>query len=76
MSPRMCARPGSGPGDCFEMAAAGFVWRQEGKLLCRCAAGRYADVLTDNRAALLRYLLMRADMLATSSRRLERFIYI
>ncbi|GLD62571.1 transcriptional repressor p66-beta-like protein [Lates japonicus] len=39
-------------------------------------AGGYADVLIDNRAALLRYLLMQADMSATSSRRLELFIYI
>lgn len=34
------------------------------------------DMLIDNRAALLCYLLMQADMLATSSRRLELLIYI
>lgn len=47
-------------GNCgFDVAA--------GRLLCRFPVSGYADTLSDNGAPLLRYLLMHADMLATSN---------
>lgn len=62
MSPRMCTGPGSGQG-CFETATVDLTSQPDGY----CVVFLLADTLSDNGAPLLRYLLMHADMLATSN---------
>lgn len=64
------------------LAPAGDVlkWQRRDSCLGRtascCVVFLPVDMLIDNRAALLSYLLMQADMLPTSSRRLELLINI